>query len=112
VLIEVLSPSTERCNRGDKFDHYSTISSLREYVLIATETADIDHYIRDAADQPWRHSPLRSIESSLVLTSADCTMSLKSIYDGVALEPISFPISPRITPSPEQNGSGSGTTNP
>jgi Uma2 family endonuclease len=112
VLIEVLSPSTERYNRGDKFDHYSTIPSLREYVLIATETADIDHYVRDAADQLWRHSPLRSIESSLALASANCVLPLKSIYDGVTLEPISFPISPRITPSPEQNGSAPGTKNP
>ncbi len=110
VVIEVLSPSTERYNRGDKFDHYSEISSLREYVLIATDTADIDHHFRESVDQPWQHSPLRSIDTTLTFPSVGCSLPLTAIYDSVTLEPISFPISPRIAPPPDQNGSP-GTTN-
>ena len=111
VVIEVLSPTTERYNRGDKFDHYSEIASLREYVLIATDTADIDHYFRESIDHIWRHSPLRAIDAELIFNSVSCSLPVRSIYDGVTLEPISFPISPRIAPPPDQNGS-SGTTNP
>ena len=35
VIIEVLSESTERYDRGDKFAHYRKIESLREYILVA-----------------------------------------------------------------------------
>lgn len=35
VIVEVLSPSTEKYDRGKKFQHYRTILSLREYILIA-----------------------------------------------------------------------------
>lgn len=37
VIIEVLSPSTERCDRGEKFAHYRRLESLREYILVAQD---------------------------------------------------------------------------
>ena len=37
LLVEALSPSTEAYDRGRKFEHYKTIDSLREYLLIATD---------------------------------------------------------------------------
>jgi Uma2 family endonuclease len=46
VLIEVLSPSTETYDRGKKFQHYRTLSSLREYLLIAQDSYRVEHYIR------------------------------------------------------------------
>src|SRR6476660_6052648 len=42
VLIEVLSPSTEAYDRGEKFEHYRAIDSLREYLLIAQDRYHID----------------------------------------------------------------------
>jgi len=35
VIVEVLSPSTEAYDRGEKREHYQQIASLREYVLVA-----------------------------------------------------------------------------
>jgi Uma2 family endonuclease len=37
VIIEVLSPSTEIYDRGRKFQHYRTLHSLQEYILIAQD---------------------------------------------------------------------------
>src|SRR5689334_5798251 len=37
VIIEVLSPSTESYDRGKKFQHYRTLDSLQEYILIAQD---------------------------------------------------------------------------
>src|SRR5262249_9988400 len=37
VIIEILSPSTERYDRGLKFQNYRTIPSLQEYILIAQD---------------------------------------------------------------------------
>lgn len=35
VIVEVLSDSTERYDRGEKFGHYRRIDSLQEYVLVS-----------------------------------------------------------------------------
>src|SRR5215467_426665 len=37
VLVEVLSPSTEAYDRGLKFEHYQSIDTLREYVLVSCD---------------------------------------------------------------------------
>jgi Uma2 family endonuclease len=50
VIIEVLSPSTESHDRGKKFQHYRTIASLDEYVLIAQETLRFDTHVAELFD--------------------------------------------------------------
>ena len=44
--MEVLSPSTEADDRGDKFAGYRSISSLQEYVLIAQDRLSVEQYRR------------------------------------------------------------------
>lgn len=44
LIVEVLSPSTEKEDRTDKFRDYQTIESLRHYVLIEQERVSITHY--------------------------------------------------------------------
>lgn len=46
VIIEVLSESTERYDRGEKFAHYRSIASLRDYVLVSQSRMVIEHYQR------------------------------------------------------------------
>lgn len=48
LIIEVLSPSTEQCDRGRKFEKYRALDSLREYVLIAQDRPHIERYTRQA----------------------------------------------------------------
>ena len=47
VIVEVLSESTERDDRGDKWAHYQRIASLREYVLVSQGSRRIEVYSRD-----------------------------------------------------------------
>ena len=47
VIIEVLSTSTERRDRADKFFAYRKLASLREYVLVAQDTERVEIYRRD-----------------------------------------------------------------
>lgn len=83
VIIEVLSPSTEDYDRGDKFDkHYRTIDSLQEYVLIAQEKCHIEHRIRQTNDQ-WLVSKLNHFSDTLELRSIQCSMVLSDIYHKV-----------------------------
>jgi Uma2 family endonuclease len=46
VIIEVLSPSTQAYDRGEKFAHYRMIESLREYILVAQDHTRIEQYVR------------------------------------------------------------------
>ncbi|NJM58361.1 MAG: Uma2 family endonuclease [Synechococcales cyanobacterium RU_4_20] len=46
LIIEVLSDSTEAFDRGDKFNHYQTLSTLEEYILINTRQQRIEAFRR------------------------------------------------------------------
>lgn len=48
VFMEVLSPSTEADDRGEKFAHYRTLRSLQMYVLVATNQRHVDVFTRQA----------------------------------------------------------------
>ena len=46
LIAEVLSDSTEAYDRGRKFEHYQTIDTLRQYVLVAQDRVHVDVYTR------------------------------------------------------------------
>jgi Uma2 family endonuclease len=46
VLVEVLSPSTEADDRGEKFARYRRLDSLREYVLVAQDRARVERFTK------------------------------------------------------------------
>lgn len=81
VIIEVLSPSTERYDRGEKFAHYRRLESLREYILIAQDIRRIDHFRRDG--DTWVLTEVSEPDSALVISSISCTLRLSDIYDRV-----------------------------
>jgi Uma2 family endonuclease len=81
LLIEVLSPSTERYDRGEKFAHYRRIDSLREYVLIAQDPQRIEHFRRDG--DSWVLTEVSDPDGSVELASVGCTLRLRDIYDRV-----------------------------
>ena len=78
MIAEVLSPSTESYDRGDKFAHYRQLSSLREYVLIAQDKVLVEHYTRQGND--WLLTELRGLDDTLQLASIQCEVSLREIY--------------------------------
>lgn len=84
VLIEVLSPSTERYDRGTKFEQYRKLDSLREYVLISQHEIAIDLFRLENSHRVLY--PLRGEESMLSLTSAGIEIPLRDIYRDVNFE--------------------------
>jgi Uma2 family endonuclease len=54
--VEVLSPTTEAFDRGDKFADYRSLSTTQEYVLICQQRMNIDCYRRHVAGG-WVFSP-------------------------------------------------------
>jgi Uma2 family endonuclease len=86
VVIEVLSESTERYDRGKKFSLYRAIESLAEYVLVAQDEHKVEKYSKQT-DGRWLLSDHRSPEDVVELTSIQCVFALREIYDKVALPP-------------------------
>ena len=48
LIVEVLSPSTERKDRGFKFAQYRTLASLQEYALVSQEEHRVEVFRRQA----------------------------------------------------------------
>ena len=78
VLVEVLSPSTERYDRGEKFDYYQQLTSLQEYILVSQDEVGVERYRRQGTE--WQPTEFRSLEDVLSFTSIDCELSLDDIY--------------------------------
>ena len=86
IVIEILSPSTERYDRGRKFQNYRTIATLQEYMLVAQDAYHIEHYVNQN-DGNWLLMPYDTIEAQIHLTAIDCTLALVDVYDKVDLSP-------------------------
>jgi Uma2 family endonuclease len=83
VIFEVLSPSTEAFDRGDKFHRYAAhLESLEDYVLIASTKPVIEHYQRQTGGQ-WLYTTVEGLEASLWLESIACRLDLAEIYERV-----------------------------
>lgn len=82
IIIEVLSPSTEKYDRGKKFQHYRTIFSLREYILISQDDYQIERFTRQA-DNTWVFSEATGREKTIELTTIQCQLLLEDVYEKV-----------------------------
>ena len=79
VLFETLSKSTEGYDRGKKSEHYRSIPSLAEYVLIAQDKPHVEHYVRQP-DNQWLLSETDRLEDTILLPSIQCTLRVAEIY--------------------------------
>lgn len=82
VIVEVLSPSTEAYDRGRKFEHYRSIESLAEYLMVASDRMHADLYRRQP-DGLWVLSPAGEPGDSLELRSIGCALQLADLYEKV-----------------------------
>lgn len=80
LIVEVLSESTAGFDRGEKFQAYQQLDSLREYLLISQDKIFIEQYVRQAREK-WTYIAMVGLESALALPSVECTLSLKAVYD-------------------------------
>ena len=85
VIIEVLSPSTEVYDRGEKFLAYQTIPSLREYALVSQSPRRMEIYRRQP-DDTWVYQTIPPSPPPLILQSIDCTLTLDDVYSKVEEE--------------------------
>jgi Uma2 family endonuclease len=86
LLVEVLSQSTERCDRIAKTSYYRTIDSLQEYLLVAQHWFRVEQYLRQPNGQ-WSLTEYTSPDEAVQLPSIDCVLRLSDIYDKVVFDP-------------------------
>jgi Uma2 family endonuclease len=84
LIVEVLSESTKDYDRGEKFEHYRSLASLNEYVLIAQDKHHVEHFVRQS-DNRWLLSETNRLEDTIHLSSIDCDLALAEVYDKVEL---------------------------
>jgi len=82
LIIEVLSNSTERKDRAEKFYAYRTLDSLEEYVLVAQDELRIEIYRRRTN---W-NLEIYGQDDECHFESVDLTMSVAAVYEQVVLE--------------------------
>jgi Uma2 family endonuclease len=82
LIVEVVSPSTEAYDRGRKFDHYQSIESLAEYLLVASDRVHADLYRRQP-DGLWVLSPAGEPGDTVELPSIGCSLLLADVYEKV-----------------------------
>lgn len=83
LIVEVLSDSTERFDRGEKFAGYRSLPSLIDYLLVSQAQARIEHYERQAEDR-WL---LRELGpgASVSLRSIGAALAVDEVYRKVTL---------------------------
>lgn len=86
LIVEVLSPSTEGYDRGDKFTHYKSIESFSEYLLISQVRPHATHFVR-RENGIWLHEEFNDLESVVQIASLDCELSLRDVYTDVEFPP-------------------------
>jgi len=85
LIVEVLSPSTEAHDRGDKFALYRRLPSLRDYLLISQDRMAAELYTRQA-DGRWLMSEFDHEEQVIRLDSVDCEVPMAEVYDKVEFD--------------------------
>ena len=92
LVAEVLSPSTERFDRGRKRDAYFTLPSLRHYLLVRADRARIELYTRQD-EATWTFRAWGPAEA-MPLPALGIELSVSEVYEGVDLDDAAVSIPP------------------
>ena len=89
VIVEVLSPSTEGYDRGDKFRKYRSLPSFCEYLLVSQTEPYIEQYhkLDDGSDSEallqavrWQWQVYDHLDQSILLHSLNVEVPLGEVY--------------------------------
>ncbi len=90
LIVEILSRSTQRFDRGIKLGEYQRIPSVQAVLLISTDRASVDVHVR--AGPRWKQQTITGLDKFIELPSPQCVLPLAGIYEGVDLRPHPKPI--------------------
>jgi Uma2 family endonuclease len=85
LIVEILSPSTERHDRRVKLPAYRQIETVQEILLVASDDRYAELHRRVGGQ--WVTEILRGEHNIVALASVPVEIALAELYDGIALGP-------------------------
>jgi Uma2 family endonuclease len=82
LIVEVLSRSTEEYDRGDKFEHYKSVPSLHQYVLVATRERVVEVWTRGSGGA-WTSVIVRE-GAAADLASIHARLDVRELYEAAS----------------------------
>jgi Uma2 family endonuclease len=83
VIVEVLSPSTEAFDRGEKFRRYRAwLPTLIDYLLVTQDRPLVEHYHRQE-DGTWALHTIEGLQEHMHLETIGCTVPLAGVYERI-----------------------------
>jgi len=86
LVIEVLSESTERLDRGDKFDAYRALDSVEGILFVAQDRPRLERYSRQAGGS-WQYDAALGPGGAMPLETVASTLMLAHVYENVEFPP-------------------------
>jgi Uma2 family endonuclease len=91
IIVEILSESTERFDRGEKWINYRKIPSLRYYILVSQEQPLVEVYGRPHAQSLFLFESFEGLDAVVDLREMDIQIPMQEIYEGIVFETPEYP---------------------
>lgn len=85
MIVEVLSESTERYDRGEKFRQYQQIKSLREYMLVSQHAPRVELFVRESG-ATWRLLQAEGLDEKISSPTLGVTLEMREVFANVTFE--------------------------
>jgi Uma2 family endonuclease len=85
LIAEVLSDSTEKYDRGAKFERYRSIPTLAEYMLVAQDRIHVELYTRQS-NGAWQLREWNDPAAEIELEALQCSVKIAKIYAKVTFD--------------------------
>lgn len=85
MIVEVLSDSTEKYDRGEKFRQYQQIESLKEYMLVSQHVPRVELFVRQG-DGTWLLYQANGLEEKITSPTLGVTLEMREIFANVKFE--------------------------
>ena len=86
LIVEVLSPSTFRIDRGEKRLAYQACPTMQEYVMVSSQRQEVE-VLRRVTDGDWQKT-IYLADETVPLLSIELSIAMSDIYEGTGISPL------------------------
>ncbi len=84
AIFEILSPSTNNYDRGIKFMLYRAIPSLKDYILVDSQSIHVEHFTINK-EGLWQLEEYNMLQHEVVIESLHVRLLLEQLYEDTQL---------------------------
>ncbi len=82
IVFEVLSPGTERDDRGIKLQKYQQLPTVEQILLVSQFAEHVEMWTREDGGSTWTHTTYGPGDT-IPLTSVDVEITMEEVYQGI-----------------------------